>query len=494
MLRQVALVLTAIAATAAPASAQFFAERNYRLQWSGSTQGGLFCLDTFSGLPFRSNPYILRLQPNSTGFGDVVTGRFAIGAQGERNDRVRVFVVPTGSGVNNNFAVADSQGALSANNPPYVYSNVVSANTDRSFACGFFPGIIGGGGGNGGAGGGIGGGGGSAGGGGVGGGVGGGGGTGGGTGTGGGEVIVVTIPSEIRGLQRNVARFTGDTVFAGGYQITEQIAFGFTRGTGLDESARWNVWASPRFIGSRDRTAGASVTGDYYEMAAGLDYRLSPNLILGLGVGGDRTENRAGSLGLRMDRDGWMIGPYLGWRIRPTTVFDIWTGYAGYEQRLSVPGESGKYTTNRWFLTANLTEIIQTPYVELRPRLTFQRSFDWANAFTSSAGTRFLSDAYGQASLQASLGASRAFPLANGTTLRPFLRLGVTYALDQAVNDAPRADGTQRSLPRWSGQVRGGVGWQVARGVEISAQAGYLSGFVGGLQAWEGRALVSFAF
>lgn len=163
-------------------------------------------------------------------------------------------------------------------------------------------------------------------------------------------------------------------------------------------------------------------------------------------------------------------------------MFDIWSGYAG------------SYGTDRWFLAANLTEIITTPWAEFRPRLTYLRTQDSAGGFTSTAGTRYLSDSYQQSTLSASVGASQPFRLDNGMVLRPFFRAGVTYLLDQAVNAAPAADGSLKDLTRWSGQLRGGAGLQISRNVELSAQLGYLSLFVPNVNAWEGRALVSFAF
>jgi hypothetical protein len=488
-------------ALAGPAGAQSLvrAENLFRLSFGGTTLSGAFCIDARNQAPSAQlNAELRRLVPAPTEQGVVVAlGSFA--AAGSPGSQVRFQVAPTAPNTAESFVMTYTQGT------PYVYSNEVIANSQRAGICGTMPPVLvrppqpivvtpgqGGSGGGGGSSGGTGGG--------TGGGSGGGtsGGSGGGTGGGGGDQVVVTVlPGEVSGLQRNVARFAGDSLLLGGTQISDQIAFDFRRFSpmGGDEAARrWNIWGSPRYVGGRNTSAGVSVSGDYVELTGGLDYRVTENVILGMAVSGDRQESQSRAYGLNMNRDGWSIGPYLGWRIRPTTVFDIWSGYAGSKQKLNVPGEAGSYGTERWFLAANLTEIIRTPWAEFRPRLTYLRMQDWANGFTSTAGTRYLSDRYQQSTLSASVGVSQPFRLENGMVLRPFFRAGVTYLLDQAVNAAPAADGSLKDLTRWSGQLRGGAAPQISRNVELSAQLGYLSLFVPNVNAWEGRALVSFAF
>ncbi len=476
-------------------------ETYFRLSFAGTTLGGAFCIDANNQVPYaQSNAELRRLDPAPT-YQGVVVGTSNFAASGTPGSQVRFQVAPSAPNTAESFVMTFTQGT------PYVYSNQVDANSRRAGVCGSLPPVLvrppqpivvtpgqggsgggfGGGGGTGGSGGGTGGGS-----------SGGTGGSGGGTGGGGTDQIVVTVlPGDVSGLQRNVARFSGDSLLLGGTQISDQIAFDFSRFSpigGDDAARRWNIWGSPRYVGGRNTSAGVSVSGDYFEMTGGLDYRITDNMILGMAVSGDRQESQSRAYALNMNRDGWSIGPYLGWRIRPTTVFDIWSGYAGSKQKLNVPGEAGSYGTERWFLAANLTEIITTPWAEFRPRLTYLRTQDWANGFTSTAGTRYLSDSYQQSSLSASVGVSQPFRLDNGMVLRPFFRAGVTYLLDQAVNAAPAGDGSLKDLTRWSGQLRGGGALQISRNVEVSAQLGYLSLFVPNVNAWEGRALISFAF
>ncbi|MBS7791795.1 autotransporter outer membrane beta-barrel domain-containing protein [Roseococcus sp. SDR] len=497
-------------ALAGPAAAQSLvrAENLFRLSFGGTTLSGAFCIDARNQAPYAQlDAELRRLVPAPTDQGVVVAlGSFA--AAGSPGSQVRFQVAPTAPNTAESFVMTYTQGT------PYIYSNEVIANSQRAGVCGTMPPVLVrppqpivitpgqggsgggfGGGSSGGSSGGTGGGTGGGSSGGTGGGT--GGGSGGGTGGGGDQVVVTVLPGEVSGLQRNVARFAGDSLLFGGTQISDQIAFDFTRFApmaGEDAARRWNIWGSPRYVGGRNTSAGVSVSGDYFELTGGLDFCITDNVILGLAVSGDRQESQSRAYGLNMNRDGWSLGPYLGWRIRPTTVFDIWSGYAGSKQKLNVPGESGSYGTERWFLAANLTEIVTTPWAEFRPRLTYLRTNDWAGAFTSTAGTRYLSDSYQQSSLSASVGVSQPFRLENGMVLRPFLRAGATYLLDQAVNAAPAANGTVQDLTRWSGQVRGGAALQISRNVEVSAQLGYLSLFVPNVNAWEGRALISFAF
>lgn len=452
-----ALAAGAILLVAAPALAQ----NNVRLSFGGLSARGVFCVDAQNLSPFASPGSINRTLPTATPpIGDVVVRQANLAALGQPGDRQRFLITPTAPGAQNAFIFVQQQTRVSN-----------ELLTDNRTVCGAaIPPILlpptGGGGG--------------------------------GTGGGGEGVVVVALPAEISGLQRQVARFSGDSVFGGAYRISDEIAFGFARPAGQGpipgtEGWRWNAWASPRLVGVRNSAPGTTVSTDVYELVAGIDYRVTDDVIMGFALGGDSQDGAGKDYALSLNRTGWFAGPYLGWRLRPTTVLDVWVGGGRSDQEVEVPGERGSYATDRWFVSANLTEVIDVGFAELRPRISYQYVQDSAAAFTSTAGVRYRSDSWAQSLVSASLGISRPFAIGDGV-LRPFLRLGVTYGLDLPVTRGARIDGTTYDLARWSGQVRGGFAWRVSPGVELGLQAGYLSAFVSDIQAWEGRALLSVLF
>lgn len=466
------LAAAAILLGAAPAMAQ----NNVRLTYSGLTARGVFCVDAQNLSPFASPGSINRTLPaGSTPVGDVVVRQANLAALGQPGDLQRFSITPTAPGAQNAFIFVQQQTRV---------SNEILTN-DRTVCGAAIPPILlpppvgGGGGAGGGTGGGT-------------------GGAGGGSGGGSDGVVITALPAEVSGLQRNVARFTADSVFNGAYQISDEIAFGFARPAGQGpvpgpEGWRWNAWVSPRAVGVRNSAPGTTVSSDVYELIGGIDYRVTDDLIIGLALGGDRQDGAGKDYGLSLNRNGWFAGPYLGWRLRPTTILDVWAGGGRADQEVEVPGERGSYGTDRWFLSANLTEIVDLGFAELRPRLSYQYAKDSAAGFTSTTGVRYLSDSWAQSLVSASVGISRPVAVGDGV-LRPFMRLGVTYGLDLPVTQGARIDGTTYDVPRWSGQVRAGVAWRVAPGVELGLQAGYLSAFVSDVQAWEGRALLTVLF
>jgi hypothetical protein len=74
---------------------------------------------------------------------------------------------------------------------------------------------------------------------------------------------------------------------------------------------------------------------------------------------------------LSLHQEGIGGGPYLGWRIRPTTIFDAWAGYARFDRSFNIFGQSDNSPVDRAFAATNLTEIIDTRWVRILPRATY---------------------------------------------------------------------------------------------------------------------------
>lgn len=232
----------------------------------------------------------------------------------------------------------------------------------------------------------------------------------------------------VEGVQRNLQRLVGGALFERGYQISELIGFGFIRGPGTQraslpyqvaqasglpslrqdetypdtgEAWRWNAWALPRYLRLTDSRSGREATGDFGEVMAGVDYRISDSLIVGLAGGGEGLDGGINDTAFKVDYRGYYVGPYVGWKIRPTTVFDAWVGYAGISTDLSVPVERANYDSQRFFVSLNIAEIVTTSWGRVVPRLRYFWSRDWADGFTSNTGVRYGADSWNYSFVEA---------------------------------------------------------------------------------------------
>lgn len=410
--------------------------QNVSLGFFGVRPGaGTFCIRVVNSNPTAVAGELRRISPSPA----VISGfNLAAAPAGGRQTTV-VEAVPTGPGVNNVFTAFNLSGT--------AISGTATANTASGQVCTLLP------------------------------------------------PIVVPPPEEPggEGPQRQIVRLFGGALFNRGYQVSDQIGFGFARGPSEGLGGGWNAWAAPRGISLSDNRSGVSADGVFSELVAGIDRHVTPDLILGMAFGGERLDGDVGTFNFKTRSDGFFLGPYVGWRVRPSTILDAWAGYARLDTSLSIPGERGDFGTDRFFLSLNATEIIPLGAYELRPRATLFLSQDQAGGFTTTSGARFSGDRYSYSFVEATVELSRLFQTTAGA-LRPFLRPGLRYELDRPVDEAVRTDGTTKSLERTYGQIRGGLRWQIAPAVEISASVGYLSLFVPGVDAWEGRGLVSVLF
>jgi len=167
-----------------------------------------------------------------------------------------------------------------------------------------------------------------------GGGVGGGGGGEGGGGGGGGNVGgggPVNDPD----VHRQLARLLGTDFAPRSYLIPEAVLCGLGEQPGIASGIafatmgpRWCAWATPRQVNYSDERMGPTFTGTLREITFGLDYRVAPDLVVGLAFTPEDTNVSLQGLDVSLRQTGFGGGPYVGWRVRPTTIFDAWMGYA----------------------------------------------------------------------------------------------------------------------------------------------------------------------
>jgi outer membrane autotransporter protein len=257
---------------------------------------------------------------------------------------------------------------------------------------------------------------------------------------------------------------------------------------------RWCAWATPRQVNYSDDRNGVTFTGTLREVTFGLDYRVAPDLVVGFAFTPEDTKVALQGVDASFRQTGFGGGPYVGWRLRPTTIFDAWIAYTRLDRSFEIFGQSAKAPVDRTFVSMNLTEIIETPWMRVLPRLTYFYSHDQAQGLSTDSGFTLVGTTYDYRFAEGSVELNRDVLFSNGLVLQPFLRATARYDLQRVVDSVTTIDDVDVELGRWHGQLRGGFRAQFGPLIQLSLSGGYLSFFTPGVDAWEARASLSGRF
>ena len=298
----------------------------------------------------------------------------------------------------------------------------------------------------------------------------------------------------------NLARMLG-TDFARSYSISDAVVAGFAPAAGISASLGnalpeqgWFAWATPRQVNFSDRTVGFTTHGSMSEVTFGVGYRANPDLIFGLAFGPEWTNVSFQGLSASLEQTGFGGGPFIGWRLRPTTIFDAWAGYVRLDRSFDVFGHGATMPVDRVFISANLTEIIETPWVRFVPRLSLFHAHDDVRTSTSTLGLVIPGQGYSWGHVEASLEMNKDVTLSSGLWVQPFLRATLRYDTERIVDTVSPLNREDVELTRWHGQLRGGVRAKLGAQSELWLSGGYLSLFTPEIRAWEAKAQLRVRF
>jgi opacity protein-like surface antigen len=292
----------------------------------------------------------------------------------------------------------------------------------------------------------------------------------------------------------NLARLFG-TDIARSYLISDAILAGFewnasvaSRPTYASMGNGWHAWVTPRQVNFTDHVLNVPSRGSISDLTYGLGYRFGPDLIAGFAINPEYTRVSFDGVNASLQQSGIGGGPYVGWRIRPTTVFDAWLGYVRLDRTFDVVGHEATMPVDRTFVSASLTEVVDTPWMRVLPRLTAFHAQDRVGTVTTGRGFIIPGQTYSWGHVEGSVEFNRDFMLGEQLRVQPFVRATMRYDTEQLVPTVTRLDDTEVELPRWHGQLHGGVRAQYGRQTELWLSGGYLSFFTPGVQAWEAKA------
>ena len=291
-------------------------------------------------------------------------------------------------------------------------------------------------------------------------------------------------------VHRQLARILGTDFASRGDVISDAVSCGLgmqqALGSGVNAAAiapSWCAWATPRQLNYTSDRTGLTFTGTLRDITFGFDYRVLPNLVIGLAFTPEDTKVEIQGVDASFRQTGFGGGPYLGWQIRPTTVFDLWAGYARLDRSFDILGLAAKAPVDRTFVSMNLTETINTPWMRILPRLTYFHARDQVHALTiDNIGFTLVGTNYDYSFTEGSIELNRDVWFSNGLLLQPFLRGTARYDMQRIADTISTINGDDIELERWHGQLRAGLRAQFGPTVQLSLSGGYLSFFTPGVQ------------
>ena len=224
----------------------------------------------------------------------------------------------------------------------------------------------------------------------------------------------------------------------------------------------WNLWADGRYTDIEDSRNGLDLDGHTNTLTLGVDHSLNARLV----IGGMATmeHSPASSFGgvWKTEADGLTVGPYVGYLLSDSWALDGSLGVGRFSNDNYVDVLRGHYRSDR--LSAALTATGQYGQNEWRLRPKVSAAYTWFqdDAHDMSAWIDGLwislpvADAsFGFGVTEATVELSRAFLVARGSVLVPYIEIGARYEFDRP-NDGRilTSSLTLVSSSPWSGSAR----------------------------------------
>ncbi|MGP9822053.1 autotransporter outer membrane beta-barrel domain-containing protein [Salinarimonas sp. NSM] len=206
----------------------------------------------------------------------------------------------------------------------------------------------------------------------------------------------------------------------------------------LNASAQplWHAWISPRGTWAERSHPTFGYRGVQAGISAGVDRRVGARAVVGvLGLYEASDFETAGS-GFLEGRLGG-AGVYAGASLTDVLVADLSAFWQGGESDVGNAVARGRFDSERRALAANLTAYLQTGGFQVAPTLGVIWVSDRQGAYRDSLGTAYPALTIETTTLRAGAEVSRAFAVASGGTLTPFVAATATWDVARSESPAP---------------------------------------------------------
>ncbi|AMN44242.1 autotransporter domain-containing protein [Rhodoplanes sp. Z2-YC6860] len=254
----------------------------------------------------------------------------------------------------------------------------------------------------------------------------------------------------------------------------------------------WSAWADVRATGFDRDDAVSGTHGHQLNVTAGVGRMVTPDVLVGLFAGYERSSFTIASITGKLTGDGATVGAYAGWRLTSHWRADALLGWSRLSYDASTTGAAGSFDGSRWLTSAGLTGTYRLASVVLEPSARVYALWEREDAWTDNIG-----GLHGERNFsvgRVSSGGRIFFPwlTASGILLAPYVgfygdwRFSSDSALPVSAANAGIKDG-------WSGRAVTGVTANMGSGRTL-ALGGEWGGIGAGYDLWTVNARAAWAF
>lgn len=307
-------------------------------------------------------------------------------------------------------------------------------------------------------------------------------------------------PSETE-APNGVAFCTRDQLILAG-RLREEDQVPLTPGRDLVEPTAWNGWTSVSGVFVDDTRFDRDFRTLAGTAAFGADRKLNDSMVAGFSVTFEATDTEGFNSNLKIDTQGFEIGPYVAARLSQHWAVDGSLSYGFSSSQSDISVLSGVYYTHEIGTTFGIHGQYEAGSYQIRPELsaTYSRVFSSGYDLDGTIlGTDVAVPIDGNAAslgtVEFSTEVSRQFALSNGFLIQPYVEAGAVYEYLRP-NDGKILNGSLQPVTPspWSFTLRGGATALLTQNVSLDAKGGYLSFGQNGLDVWEMDMRLAIAF
>ncbi len=157
-----------------------------------------------------------------------------------------------------------------------------------------------------------------------------------------------------------------------------------TRSCGERRQPRLDAWSD----GHYEYFTYHNSSGHFNLLRAGIDYRVTPGLLLGVMVQYDNAEDKSNALGYAVRGSGWMYGPYGAIKLGAHTYFDgrlLWGTSSNEVAPLMTYVD--EFASKRFLAAGRLSGLLKWDRLSLMPSVEYVHYSDRTESFFNTAGT-----------------------------------------------------------------------------------------------------------
>ena len=232
------------------------------------------------------------------------------------------------------------------------------------------------------------------------------------------------------------------------------------------ENHRFDAWFEAQY---KEFDAGADRRGDFGIAYAGVDYLLTPDVLVGALVSFDTMEETTDTG--TVSGDGWMAGPYMTARLAPSLYFDGRLAAGESDNRISPFGVyTDEFSTGRWLSMASLTGEFQRGNWTIRPHASLSYLEERQKSYVDGVGATIPGRTVRLGQFKIGPAFTGRFEGAEGRFYSPYLKVDAIYNVGDTTGVTP-AEANDAEVEGWRARVKAGVSMTTEHGTRLSLGA-----------------------